>query len=324
MTKANATLLRRIEARVRQLRPELAAALLASLARVQDVLTERELRDVVRGQASIESLFTEAVIARAFLPQQRAIRAAVEEAVRLTVPDFPMRVSKGEASVLFDYLNPRVIVAIRELETPALATLTEMVKETTRAFVENGLRDGRPPSAVARQLRSVIGIAPHQAVYVANLEAELRNLDAAVLDRKLRDHRFDKTILRAIDSGKPLTEAQVEQITSAYRRRFTAFNTDVVTRQTTLDAYRVGQRLAWDGAIETGLIDGDDLWRTWVHFDPQANPRPEHQAKDGETVRYDQPYSDGTYTAGIGAWGCHCNDRYSTRRPSGTNRGAFT
>ncbi|MBA3657165.1 MAG: hypothetical protein H0W69_07425 [Gemmatimonadaceae bacterium] len=73
--------------------------------------------------------------------------------------------------------------------------------------------------------------------------------------------------------GKVLTEAQIETMTAGYKRKFIAFNSNVNTKQMTIDAYRVGQRLSWDDAKKQGVIpDGYRLMKTWIHLDPQPHP----------------------------------------------------
>lgn len=315
MTPADAALLRKVQARIRRLQPAIAAALIASLDRLQDLITEREFRAFLNGETTVDALLSDTVIARAFVGYRTAIRSAVQNGVRLTIPDIPVRTGREAPTVtaLFNFLDPRVIDGIRGLETAAINTLAEQTKEVVRAYVENGIRDGKNVRDIARGLRSVIGLAPHQEKYVSNLERELRELSPKFRDRVLRDRRYDRTILKAIESGKPLSEKQISDITSAYRRRFAAHNTEVVTRQTTIDAFRVGRRTAWESAVELGYIDGDTLFRVWVHSDVVEQPRPEHVALDGTEVPWDQPYPNGQMEAGLADWGCQCTDRYVVR-----------
>lgn len=321
MTKADIALLRRVQARIRRLRPDLAAALLQSLDAVRDLLTEAEVRDLLAGRTSFAALFSDVALVRALAPYRAALRKTVEASVRLTIPDLPVP-KTATAEVLFDYLNPKVVTALREFETTALGTLTEQVRESTRIFVESGLRSGAAPREVARQLRTVIGIAPHQERFVQNYERDLRELNVRALGRELTDARYDTAVRKAIASGTPLTEAQITKRVDIYRRNFANYNTEVVTRQVTVDAYRNGQRLAWQGAVDNGFLDHEGLWRTWVHSDAVTTPRPDHLARDGETVRFDQPYSDGSMVAGLGFFNCECTDRYSTRAPKQATRRA--
>lgn len=322
MTRENAALIRRVQARLRKLQPDLAAALLASLDRIVELLPESQLIELLSGSVGVDSVLTSTLLARGFIPYRAAIRAAVESGVRLTIPDLPKIVGRAapRVSTLFNYLDPVVIDAVRSLENKALATLTDNVRGVTRAFVENGIRDGLNVNDMARGLRTTIGMAPHQQRYVSNLERELRELSPKFQRRELRDKRFDKTILRHIEQGKPIPEEKIRQIADAYRRKFTAHNTEVVTRQTAIDSYREGQRLSWHSAVENGFVDGDTLGREWVHSDIVETPRPEHVALDGTVVRWNQPYPNGQLSAGSGDHGCQCADRFFVMSPAQSRR----
>jgi uncharacterized protein with gpF-like domain len=308
-------LIRRVENRVRRLQPDIVTALLASFRRLQGELSDSDLVDLAKGIVPVESLLGDTVLRRAFLPYQVALRKATERGSDMVLADLPTFAGKAKptAAAFFNFLEPKIIEGVRALENRALDTLTDNVKEVTRAFVENGIRDGKNPRETARQLRKVIDIAPHQQRYVANLERELRSLSPDFKQRVLRDRRYDSQILKAIKDGKPLTDAQIEKITGAYTRRFAAHNTEVVTRQATLDTYRLSQRLTWEESIRNGYVDAGVLWKVWVHSDIVDQPRPEHVALNGTAVPFDQPYPNGQMSAGEGDFGCRCTDRFEVR-----------
>lgn len=311
MTPANAAHLRTVQARIRKLQPDIARAYLRALRQIAALLTTEELEAVVAGRLTLTELFSNESLARATAGYRAAIRESVQEGARLVLPDIRSQVPRVAA--VFNFLDPRVITAVRGLETSAMATLTEQVREVSRAYIENGIRDGKGVPAMARQLRTVIGLAPHQERYVDNLARELRELSPDFKRRVLRDKRYDRIILRAIREGKPLSEAKVEQIASAYRRRFTAHNTEVVTRQITLDSFREANRLSWEQAVADGYLDADSLVKVWVHSGLPKDPRPEHVALSGTAVRYDRPFPNGQQVPGESDWGCGCSARYEVR-----------
>ena len=318
MRLTRAQLLSIVESRVRRLKPDIVTALLASFRRLQSELSDADLVELAAGRVPVESLLGDVLLTRAFLPYRAALRKAVEHGTNMVTADLP--VAKGTArptvGAFFNFVDPVVIQGIRALENRALGTLTDGIKETLRAFVENGVRDGKNPRETARQLRQVIGMAPHQERYVANLERQLRTLDKAALNRELLGQRFHGMIERAIDTGKPLSEERIAKILADYRKRFTAHNTEVVTRQATIDAYRLSRRLTWDAAIENGYVDGDALVKRWVHSPTVQYPRPEHVALDGTVVPYKRPYPNGQMSAGEGDFGCHCTDSIEVAAPT--------
>jgi hypothetical protein len=315
MTKQNAAHLRTLQSRIRRLQPAIARAYLRALDAIGALLTTGELEALVAGRLTLIEVFSNESMRRITARYRAEIRGAVQEAARLTLPD--IKKFAPTVSTAFNFLDPKVITAIRALETDAMDTLSEQVREVTRAYIENGIRDGKGVPAMARQLRTVVGMAPHQERYIDNLARELRELSPRFKDRVLRDKRYDRMILRAIREGKPLPEAKIEQITAAYRRRFRAHNTEVVTRQVTLDSYREGNRLAWEQAVADGYIDAEALVKVWVHSDIVQTPRPEHLALDGVAVPYDQPFPNGQQIPGVGDFGCACSMRMEVRAKKG-------
>ena len=314
MTPAERDLLRLINQRIARLSPDMQRAYLRAIAILRESLT---LAEIVRRIESGSVIFDAHTIERALLPYRDQLRTTVADGFTLSLRDLPAVVRNAVPALTFDYLNPRVVTAIRALESSALATLTAEVQATVRETVERGLTQGKPPVAIARGLRTVIGLAPNQATYIDNLVAELRALDPKALKRELLGKRHKAMIEKAIKTGKPFTDAQVETITSAYQKQWTAHNAFTNTRQATLDSYRTANRESFASAIERGLIPADRAKRRWVHWDgyvPASRGRPEHIALHGETVRWDRPYSNGQTMAGFGDFNCRCVDWYFLAR----------
>lgn len=302
--------------RAGRLSPEAAAALLKAWRRIAESYSEREMASLIatgRIERLLAQAFSEAKLDAALAPVRDRIRGAVSEGVRFTGQQLP-RAAAREIVVAFNILSPDVITAVRALETRALGALKDDVRETVRAYVENGLRDGVAPRTVARQLRSVIGLAPNQEAAVRNFERMLRDGDREALTRALRDRRFDATLNKAFGAdGKALTQAQIETMTAAYRKRMVAFNANTISRTTTLDSMKLGQRLSIDKAIELGVYDADRLKKTWVGVMDERE-RPEHVAMEGDTVAYDASFSNGEMIPGESSYNCRCLARYFSAR----------
>lgn len=310
---------RRAQRRVEGLQTDVAAALLRAYQIIRESFTDAELAHIAKS-GNLDRLFVEVlnqdVLDRAFIPYRQKLRQNIERGFRYAVPELP-KAGKidGVVSVMFDHLSPTVIDAIRGLETEAINTLQADVKEVSRAFLENGLRDGRAPIVVARELRSIIGLAPNQLDAVENFRRMLEEGDREALTRQLRDRRFDTVLRRMLGADGPgLSSAQVETMTSAYNRKFVAFNANVNAQTHTFDSYKVGQKLAWEEADEKGVIPvGFILMRQWIGKD-DGRERPEHLAMNNEIVPADQPYSNGQSYAGEGDWGCRCTEKFFLRR----------
>jgi F like protein len=285
----------RFQYRVRLLSPDLAKALLDAFDVIRQSLTEAELERLLNGEDSL--------LDRAFIPVRDQIKAAVSQGFRVTIPQLPKAGKiNGTVAVNFDTLNPRVIDAIRQLDSRVINTLKQEIRETVKAYTENALRDGVGPRALARDLKPIIGLAPNQNEAVNNFRKALEgtNPNASPTDYKLRDRRFDA----ALRKGN-LSESQIETMTNAYRRKMLTFNATTNARTTTLDAMKLGQKLSWDDAITKGLVEKGTLIKRWSGV-MDDRERPEHVAMQGETIPYDSVFSNGEDIPGSSTFNCRC------------------
>ena len=311
---------RRVQRRATALTPELSRAYLRAIETLKGRLRTQQVEQWIAAgavEAVIHSALSEANLDAAFAPFRGAMQMVTRDAVAYFGRDIP-GVKRAGVTVLFDTLNPNVITAVRALDTSMMRDLKDSVRETVRAAIEQGLKDGVGPRTTARGLRDVLGLSPTQRDAVQRYEAALRggpreSVLQGALDKLLRDRRFDKTVAAAKEGGYSLTEKQITTMTDAYRRRMVAFNAETNARTATLDALKLGQRLSWDDARAKGVLDGLTMMRTYKGV-LDDRERPEHLALEGETVPADQPYSSGQMYAGEGDWNCRCIDIYHAAR----------
>jgi hypothetical protein len=310
MTARDRLLWLKFQRRAASLQPDVAADLLRAWAAIRESLSDAELaRLIASGQ--IDQIIDDALLDRAFIPLRARLRKAIEKGFDATVKDLP-KAGKvdGTIAVAFDTLNPKVIEAVRQLETRVITDLKDDVKETVRAFVENGLRDGRAPRSIARELRGMIGLSPDQLEQVQNFRDALEGKNGrSVTDYTLRN----KTVDRLLAKG-PLTEEQIDRYTDVYRKARIAQNANTISHTATLDSYKLGQQLSWEDARANGVIPpGYELWKTWVQID-RPTKREEHIPLNGETVPFDQPYSNGQMIPGEDDYNCACISRVTMRK----------
>lgn len=303
MSPAERLFRQRLERRAALLQPDLQRAIFRAFARIRAQLTPSQLEVFVR-TPDVERLFLDVVsesdLERAFEPVRLALRDGVEDAGASAAKDLP-GLARG---VRFNVLSPVVIDAIRQLDTRVIQTLKDDIREAVRVAVEEGLRAGVNPREVARGLRSVIGLAPNQVQAVANFERMLREGDTEALTRALRDRSFDRKIRRAFaPGGGGLSEADVQRMTSIYRRRMVAFNAETNARTAALDANKLAHQLTWESAVQRGDIDPAKLWKRWIGVKDDRE-RPTHLAMEGETVRWDERYSNGQMVPGDDEFNC--------------------
>lgn len=186
----------------------------------------------------------------------------------------------------FSPVAPSVIDAIRQLDTRVMRTLSDQVRDTARAYVENGLRNGKGPREIARELRQVLGLAPHQVEWVENYTIRLQ--------------------------GEEVPGPKATKMIEKYESRLIAQNAEVNARTAALDAQKLGQHLAFQQQVEAGDINGDALTKRWSGT-LDDRERDSHLAMEGNTVPWDEPYANGQMQPGENEWNCRCVSIYSTR-----------
>jgi len=88
-----------------------------------------------------------------------------------------------------------------------------------------------------------------------------------------------------------------------------------IARTAALDAFKIGQQVAIGQLLQRGYFPfgGGVMWKTWVNMGDNK-VRLEHQYKTGlagQTVPWDQPYSNGDMYPGASTWNCRCINHYT-------------
>lgn len=307
MTPAERLALQRLNRRAAQLAPELVAALLTAMRAVREQLSVAEVERLIRA-GRLSDAVNAAVpldqLERALAPASVVLTEGTLTAARATTPLLPLAARQVIAD--FTVLNPRILDAVRRLDTTQIRSLAPEIRQSVRETIEAGLTRGLNPRTVARSLSGTIGLAPNQAAAVRNFRAALEAGDLAKVRRyALRDARF------SLDT---LTPSRIDTMVAAYERRMFAFNAETHARTAALEAQRVGQRLAWAEAKESGALGEAEVYKRWVATQ-DARTRDEHAAMHGQEVPLDQPYSTGQMYPGEGEYNCRCAETYVERRP---------
>jgi hypothetical protein len=284
----------RARRRAAGLQPEIASALLRAFAIIRDSLSDAELARLVEsGQldALLNAALSDVVLDTAFIPVRQRIRNTTQLSFRAAIPDLPRggRIN-GTIAISFDYLSPKVIEAVRGLDTKVIQSLKDDIREAFRNRIHDGLSLGQGPRTIARSLRDIVGMSPTQAKNADAYEAKL------------------------VAEGK-LSADQIEKQVAAYRKRAIAVNTETNARTAAIDAVKLGNRLAWQDAIDRGIVDGNRLQKTWIGV-MDDRERPTHVAMQGDTVPFDSPFSNGQMIPGDTEYNCRCIARYTLARAS--------
>lgn len=329
MSPAERAFVSRLRRRASAMAPETARRYLEAYRLIREVLPEAELaRAIATGQ--LESLLAEVIEGEASDPVFRRLRLRLDEVLidvaRAETGQMPSFLRVG----IFDTLNPAVVTAAREFDASALATLRAEVADLIRQEAVAGIEAGLNPRTVARKVRGTIGLSPQQAAWVRNFREELERGDRAALRRVLAKGQIRTpdgsriirpghasgegltkaqmaTLDRLLGTG-PIPQAQIDAMVSAYEKRLLALNVEAHTKTQMLQAQKLGQRASWEDAIARGVVPREALKRRWLTT-LDGRERPEHHAMNGETVGFDERFSNGQLVPGEDEYNCRCLSR---------------
>lgn len=163
----------------------------------------------------------------------------------------------------FDRTNFRAVNVMRQRSLRVIRQFTEEQRVATRQALTRGIEAGVNPRAQARAFRDSIGLTSRQERAVANYRRLLEENDSAVLDRRLRDKRFDGSVRRALREGQPLGRQQIDKMVGRYRERWVKFRSETIARTESLAAVHEGKNEMYNQAYESGKIDPSKVTRIW-------------------------------------------------------------
>ncbi len=194
-----------------------------------------------------------------------------------------------EVLVSFDQVNERAVQAIRRERFRLVTEFTEGQRRATRLAILDGVRRGLNPREQARNFRQSIGLTERQQLAVMRYRELLERGSAEALQRELRDRRFDPTVRRAIRTGVPLTQEQVDRMVERYAQRYLRFRAEVIARTEALAAVHSGNHELYLQAVADGTMDLDDVLRTWVDSG-DGRVRSSHANLNGMKRRLDETF----------------------------------
>lgn len=275
----------------------------------------REAVEAMRSRANISQL--EAAIAamdyeRAFaaaglrdyswVQVPEATRAAYAQAGAFTIAsDVPK-----SFGLSFNINNPRARDWIAAHSSRFVTEVNLGQQRAIRAIITTGFEQGRNPRNVAldivgrvsnqtgRRTGGVIGLHEQFAEFAINARDQLTNLDPGYFARTRRDRRFDSVVRRAIDSGSPLTQSQIDVIVGSYENRLLQTRATNIARTEALTSLNEAADEALRQVVDEGLAPPDAIKKIWDATLDQRT-RPTHAEANGQEVGMDEPFFVGGY-----------------------------
>lgn len=279
----------------------------AYLAAIRDITSQVEVQKLILAierrdlQAALDALHLNRA---AFQPVEAKIAEAFVAGGQGAVSSMPPAVSIG---FRFDPGNQRAAAILRETAGTLISRLTDNEVDQARSFLAEGMARGAGPRSVALDLvgrisratgqreGGLIGLSGPQREYVATARAELASTDPALLrnylTRKQRDRRYDKAVIRAIETGKAVPADTARTAVTRYSARLVRLRGEVIARTEGLPAIRAAKHEAYQQLANDGRVDVMDIVRGWS-TNQDGRQRDTHDAMNGQEVRgLDAPFT---------------------------------
>ncbi|MGB6080220.1 MAG: phage minor head protein [Xanthobacteraceae bacterium] len=202
----------------------------------------------------------------------------------------------------FNIRNPAAETWLRTYSSTLVRDIVDDQRAMIRSYLQSGLAQGANPRTTAHDLvgrinkatgkreGGVIGLTSTQEQWLRNYEAELSSENPlSALNRKLRDARFDASVRKAAESGKPIPEALKAKMVTAYRNRALRLRAESIARSETITSLHTAQDQAIEQAIASGAIDREAVTFKWRSA-KDKRVREAHRNLDGETAKYGEAF----------------------------------
>ena len=196
-------------------------------------------------------------------------------------------------SVNFNVVNENALQQIRDNQLRLVREFTFKQRMATKEALENGVRRGINPRDMAREFRGSIGLTQRQVRAVNNFRHLLETNNRQALQRLLRDRRFDPSFRRAVNSGVPLRQDQIDKMVNRYRERYVKYRSEVIARTEALRSANAGTEQLYQQAISDGTMSPADLIREWRTGQDGRVRNPAHTAMHGQKRPFGQLFMSG-------------------------------
>jgi hypothetical protein len=285
---------------------------------------QRTMSDIKDGailaqlQAAIERNDFDAVLTvlgmdrAAFAPIEDGIAAAYKaggDKVAAQIKRVPVP-QVGAVVFRFNVRDPKAEQWLLNRSSDLVTEMLDGQREVIQASLARGMILGNNPRTTALDLvgrinpmtktrtGGVVGLTTQQQQWVYNAADELRNLDPNYFSRALRDKRFDSMIKKAIESGEPLSQANIDKAVTQMQNRALRYRGETIARNESLNALRAGQHASIEQAVELGEVESRDVLKFW-DASGDSRTREDHvemERKYADGIPIDEPFvfPDGT------------------------------
>lgn len=247
---------------LRNVEPKLQRAFRDGLTSIKEEISISEIEDAI-GRGDVDRaalLINDLIVGSALLQFNREIQSAVQAG-----GDLASRWASADKIVFgLNVTESNTARFINSYQANKVREITVSLQETIGEMVRIGVIEGKNPRLIAKEIRDSIGLTAKQQQAVNNFERLLRTQKSEALTRALRDKRFDRSIVRAINEKFDLTEDQIKRMTDRYKQRFINRRAETIARTEAIRLVSTGQNMFWQQAVNEGIVQREQVRRKWL------------------------------------------------------------
>lgn len=304
-----ASIYKRLADLLAALEDDIQVAFLESIQGITDDAILEQLIDAIEAGDYRRAYAGLGIMPGSLNPFITALETAYRHSAEFVVQGYPTHVqtSNGKVKFHFNMRDPRAEQWLRDKSSQMVTLISEDARINVQSTLQRGMIEGRNPrdtalDIVGRYNRTtghreggVIGLTKEQGEWVGSARQRLTqaHLGGEAGDRYLsmglRDKRFDSVVEKAMATGKPLTKAQVENLTTRYSSRTLKYRGDTISQHESMSAFNTADYDSAKQVVALGAAREKDVERVW---DDAGDNRVRHSHKelDGQRVGLDEPF----------------------------------
>lgn len=173
----------------------------------------------------------------------------------------------------FDRYDPVTQAHIRAYQDALIKQLGEDSRGTIEAVVLRAMREAQTPDEIVEDIRAVIGLTPSQANAVLSYERMLKDMDPSVVNRALMGKGDQAVFQAAVDAGKPLTQAIIDQMVDNYADNYLTLRAQTIAQTEATRAASLGLQDSYLQAVARGALPAEAVTQHWqISLDERTCP----------------------------------------------------
>jgi len=304
-----ASIYKRLADLLAALEDDIQRAFLESIQGITDEVILEQLIDAIEAGDFRRAYAGLGIMPGSLNPLMSALEIAYRHSAEFVVQGYPTHVqtSNGKVKFHFNMRDPRAEQWLRDKSSEMVTLISEDTRINVQSTLQRGMIEGRNPrdtalDIVGRYNRAtghreggVIGLTKDQEGWVASARQRLSQAHLGgeagerYLSMGLRDKRFDSTVRKAMETGKPLNKAQVENLTIRYSSAALKHRGDQIARHESMSAFNTADYDSAKQVVALGAAREKDVTRVWDDAGDKR-VRHSHRELDGQRVGLDEPF----------------------------------